>query len=210
MFEYGLRLFDRFNAPVAAIAVFTGDKQQKRPDHYRRKVLDTEIIYKYRTYHIFDHSEEELLAMDNPFALIVLTARKALLEGKVPEEQLNAERTLIARAMITSGRYSHEQIERFIWFLTNMIFVKNPELNRNFDREIDSLTGRTNVMGIIETVKELTRQEGIELGAEKKSYLFVENLIVKFGFSDEQAAEAATVPLSFVRKVRAALKAKKK
>lgn len=227
MFEYGFRLFDRFNAPVAAIAVYTGDEQQRRPDRYHRKVLDTEIIYKYRTYHIFDHSDQELLAMKNPFALVVLTARKALLEGKIPQVQLNEERTLIARAMITCGRYSHEQIERFIWFLTNMIFIEDPEINRNFDTIIDSLTGRTSIMGIIETVKEITRNEGIQLGieqgiekglekglekgiqqgAEKKSLIVVQNLISMFNFSDKQAAEAANVPLSFVKKVRASLEA---
>jgi len=37
----------------------------------------------------------------------------------------------------------------------------------------------------------------------------VENLISKFGFTDEQAASAAEVSTSFVKKIRASLKKRK-
>ncbi|MFT4156049.1 Rpn family recombination-promoting nuclease/putative transposase, partial [Parafilimonas sp.] len=53
------------------------------------------------------------------------------------------------------------------------------------------------------------RHEGIEKGAEQKSYEVVRNLINKFGFNDEQAANAAEVSVAFVKKVRASLKKKK-
>ncbi|MGK9123880.1 hypothetical protein M1D52_07155 [Olivibacter sp. SA151] len=46
-------------------------------------------------------------------------------------------------------------------------------------------------------------------GEVKKSYDVVENLIVDFGFTDEQAAKAAKVSIDFVQKVRADLAKKK-
>jgi hypothetical protein len=46
-------------------------------------------------------------------------------------------------------------------------------------------------------------------GEVKKSYDVVENLIVDFGFTDEQAAKAAEVSIDFVQKVRADLAKKK-
>ncbi len=52
-------------------------------------------------------------------------------------------------------------------------------------------------------------EKGIEKGAEQKSYEVVENLIVKFGFNDEQAASAAGIPVVVVKKMRTALKKKK-
>lgn len=52
-------------------------------------------------------------------------------------------------------------------------------------------------------------EKGIEKGAEQKSYEVVENLIVKFGFDDEQAAAAAGIPVAVVKKMRTALKKKK-
>ena len=45
--------------------------------------------------------------------------------------------------------------------------------------------------------------------AEKKDFEFVKNLILDFGFSDEQAANAAKVSVDFVRKVRLALQNQK-
>ena len=45
--------------------------------------------------------------------------------------------------------------------------------------------------------------------AEKKDFDFVKNLILDFGFTDDQAAKAATVSVDFVRKVRSALQNQK-
>jgi len=64
-------------------------------------------------------------------------------------------------------------------------------------------------MGIIETEKMLNIEEGIEIGARKTKLEerehFVKNLIIAFGFSDEQASKAAEVSLSFVKKIRTQL-----
>ncbi|MGJ7033590.1 Rpn family recombination-promoting nuclease/putative transposase [Niabella hirudinis] len=48
--------------------------------------------------------------------------------------------------------------------------------------------------------------KGIVKGAEQKSRNFVKNLILKFDFSDKQAAAAAEVSLSVVKEIRASLK----
>ena len=52
-------------------------------------------------------------------------------------------------------------------------------------------------------------EKGMERGIEQKSYEVVENLIIKFGFNDEQAANAAGIPVAVVKKIRTALKKKK-
>ncbi|CAM4399524.1 hypothetical protein SAMN06265348_11674 [Pedobacter westerhofensis] len=43
-------------------------------------------------------------------------------------------------------------------------------------------------------------------GEEKKSHAVVENLILKLGLSDEEAADVAEVDVAYVTKVRAELK----
>ena len=53
-------------------------------------------------------------------------------------------------------------------------------------------------------------KRGQARGIENKSYDVVENLIIKFGFTDEQAAEVAEVSIDFVRKVRENLSQKQK
>jgi len=80
-------------------------------------------------------------------------------------------------------------------------------------------------MGIIETIKKIEREEGIEIGMkkgiekgiekgmergiEKGKQEVIENLIIKLGLSDKQVADVTEMPVSFVKKIRAALKKKK-
>ncbi|MBX2921334.1 MAG: hypothetical protein KF746_04005 [Chitinophagaceae bacterium] len=52
-------------------------------------------------------------------------------------------------------------------------------------------------------------EEGIEKGIEKAKQDVIENLILRLGLSDKQAADIAEVPVSFIKKVRASLKKKK-
>ena len=165
MFEYYYRAIDRFNKPVVAFAVFTGAAGQHQPSAYTCSVLGTEITYKYNTYQIFQHSDQELLDWDNPFALVVLAVKKSHLEKKIPDEELNEERSIIARRLIASGKYTKKQIEDFVLFLKNILFVKSEEINANFDQEIAELTGgQINMPGIIEAVALIYRDEAIEEG----------------------------------------------
>jgi len=63
----------------------------------------------------------------------------------------------------------------------------------------------------METVTKFFKEENDFLyrkGEEKKSHAVVENLIVKLGLTDEQAAEVAEVDLAYVKKIRAKLNKK--
>lgn len=122
LFQYHYRLLDRYNAPVETIAVFTGDKNQPHPSAYNHRVINTQVHFQYRSYHIFDHSETELLAMDNAFALIVLACQKALLEGKVADTELAIDRIRIAKALLRHN-YDHDRIISFLVFLKNFLYI---------------------------------------------------------------------------------------
>jgi hypothetical protein len=45
-------------------------------------------------------------------------------------------------------------------------------------------------------------KDGVKKTEARKNHNFVENLIEKFGFSDEQASTAAEVSVAFVKKIR--------
>ncbi len=218
MFQYFYRIYDRYDVPVTALAVFTGAGKSLPVNVFNYKFLGTEIQYKYNKYHIMDHSEEQLLAMDNPFALIVLAAQKVLLSDKIPEWELAQHRLTIARALIQSKKYSNEKIKRFLYFLKTFIHIENPEFNSNFDIEISQLTGNVSTMGIIETIKMLTMEEGIEIGIEKgyeqgiekglekgeekKSFEVVTKMLQSGKFSISEIVNFADVSEDFVRKVK--------
>jgi len=166
LFQYWYRIFDRYRVPVETIAVFTGDKSQHKPSEYIHKSIDTSIHFRYRTYHIFDDDERELLAMDNAFALIVVACQKALQEGKVPDEELGRDRLSIAKALLRHD-YDHDRIISFLVFLKNFLYINDSEINRIFDEHVIQLTGGAINMGIIETVKRQERQLGLRKGLQK-------------------------------------------
>jgi hypothetical protein len=60
-------------------------------------------------------------------------------------------------------------------------------------------------MGIEEFLLDRAKKEGIKEGR----HAVIENLIVKLGLSNEQAADVADVSINFVQKIREQLEAKK-
>ena len=64
-------------------------------------------------------------------------------------------------------------------------------------------------MGVIDVVKRQERQQGVQQGAEQKSYEFVHNLIQNTEFDDAKIASLAVVAVSFVKEVRSTLEKKK-
>ncbi len=79
-----------------------------------------------------------------------------------------------------------------------------------FDELIYEVSGGTIDMGVIEVLKKQERQQGLQQGAEQKSYEVVSNLLAAGKFTDSEIANFATVTEDFVRKVRADLNKKKK
>jgi len=166
MFQYYYRLLDEHGVPVETVVFFTGGANQPRPAEYRHRTIDTSIHFLYRAYHILDHSEEELLAMDNPFALIVLACQKSLLEGRVSDEELGRDRLVIARALMRGG-YDIDRVVRLMYFLKNFLYVRDPEINRTFDKKLSDVTGGTRNMGVIEVLQKHAREDGWQEGLQQ-------------------------------------------
>jgi hypothetical protein len=206
MFQYFYRIYDRYDIPVTALAIFTGGKPTNKCSVFDYHFLDTCLQYKYKAFHILDYSEQELLAMDNPFSLIVLAAQKVLAADKIPEVELAEQRLMLARIMINSKKYNRDRIRRFLYFLKTFIYIDNAELNSKFDQQIALLTNNVNTMGIIETIQMLTLEEGIEKGLEQGKTTFVKNLLLNTDFGIAKIAALADTDEAFVKAVQAEIK----
>ena len=220
MFRYYARIFDRFDKPLTAIAIFTGKDGKKLPGMYVRKYEGAELTYKYNTLCILDYSDRSLAASRNPFALVMLAAKKALLAGKNLDEVLLKEKLAIAKLLIKRG-YSAKKTDGILSFLHNYVRFEKPETNRIFEAEIDRLTGKTNTMGIIEQVKQmkldeakrLARREGKREGKkegkkeakEEANFVFVSNLLNNTSFATKKIADLAGVPEAYVNEVKESL-----
>lgn len=208
MFTYFYRIFDRYNCPITAIAIATGRYGSNLPQHYFIESIGTELIYKYNKICIEDFSDKELIANNNPFSLIVLAAKKALLKGKDLEELLLKEKVAIADLLLKRG-YDQRKTYAILRFLNSCILFKNPETYATFDNEIDQLTLKTKTMGMKEAVQEIRRLEAIEAredgfrkGRMKEKTLFVERLLETYEMSDTEIADVADVTEALVKRLR--------
>ncbi len=149
-----------------------------------------------------DHSKEELLKMDNPFALVILAAQKAQLSKKISKEELGEQRLAIARALISGGLYNQEQTIKFLGFLREYIYIDSTEINNNFNWQIDLLTGKTNTMGIFEIIADRAMEKGIKKGRQKGKIEFVKYLLLQTNNSVTEIANIASVTEDFVEKLK--------
>jgi len=94
----------------------------------------------------------------------------------------------------------------FFAFVRNFVHFSDPRHYRIFDKKLETITGKKNVMGVKETLLEEGRTEGVQIGRkeEKKelNYLFVKNLLTQTTFSVAMIASLCNVSEAFVRKIK--------
>jgi predicted transposase/invertase (TIGR01784 family) len=118
-------------------------------------------------YQIFNHTEDELLEMDNPFALVIIAAQQeAIYDDEVQDGLLNT-RMKIVKALAASEKFDYEKIGAFLYFMDQLIPLTNKKLKCIFDQELTTLFGGNITMGIMEAVRAQILDEGIEKGIEK-------------------------------------------
>lgn len=210
MFTYYYRILDKYNRRISAYAIFTDGHRVKRPDRYETSYQGTSLTYRFNTYAIALADEHELLESDNPFAMAVLVGRSAFVGNKIRDSaqrdsELMQFKIKLLRQLLEK-KMARKKIYALMNFLKYYVNFDNDENNRNFDKQIQEITGRGKTMGIVELMVDRATKQG----EQKKSRDVVENLLLEFGFTDEQAAKAARVSIEFVQKIRTQLNKKKK
>lgn len=196
MFRYFYRILDRYRKPVSAVAVFTGVDGKKMPSRYIYRYWKTSVVYEYHTLSILDFTDEELGESNNPFALVVLTAKTALLEKKIPEIELLERKILIANKLFRKG-FTSKKIRAIFIFLESYVLFDSPEMNCIFNEQIKA-SHKYNFMGIDEYL--------VMVGKEQKEISVIKNLLAQTDFSDEKIASIAGVEVSFVEEIRKEMK----
>lgn len=197
MYTYFARIRDRHRGkPVSAVAIFTGRNGKDMPGRYVYEYRETRLTYEYPTLSIVDFSDEELDRSENPFAQVVLVAKTALLEERIPEEDLLELKLLIANRLQEKG-FGKVKTRAILNFLRNYVLFENPEMNRKFDQRFE-LNDKYSVMNTLEYV----RMEGKEEGVTEARLAVVKNLIATTEFSDDRIASIAGVSGAFVKDVR--------
>ena len=193
MAEYSIMLQWKYRIDVKQYVIFIGMGKSRMPQsiasenfQFRYQLLDLSAI----DYNIFlksDKTEEKILAIlanfENDGA--VLAIKKILVEVKnFAGSDLAEDRYFNQLRMLIQLRNLEDQFNEAMETITKF-----------FKEEKDPLFRKGEAKG---------REEGREEGKLKE----IENLIVKLGLSDEQAAEVAGVTVPYVANVRSALKQK--
>jgi hypothetical protein len=214
MFRYYYRILDRWHRPVTAVAFFTGGDNRRMPELFTTEFLGTELRFRYNTLRLDDYAEEELLSSSNPFALVLLAAKKALLKGKMGDRKLVDQKFLVARHLMRGNRFPRKKVEAILLFLNNVVTFENPEMNRIFEGKIDQLTNKKNTMTVIEQLAEIKaeeamaeglekgRAEGIKKGRAEEREKAVRAFLANTEFSVEKIAELVEAPIALVRKIK--------
>ena len=109
MFRYFYRILDRDRKLVTAIAIFTGADGNRMPDRYEYEFLNTRLVYQYNTLCILDYSDEELASNENPFALVMLAAKKALASRKDVDAKLLEGKLFVFRKLYERGIFGKKR-----------------------------------------------------------------------------------------------------
>ncbi|MFD2523996.1 RpnC/YadD family protein [Emticicia soli] len=205
MFTYYYRIFDKYNKPITAFAIFTDDNLKHYPNKFEKSFLGTSISYKYNTYTIAEQSEQELVTSNNPFAIVILAVKAALKSKRINELEVFQLKVDLAKTLLQK-QFSKEKIRALMNFLKYHIRFDNEETIIRFDKEIELLTGKSKTMGIEEFLINRATEEGKKIGLEEGIELqkesFVIALLKETEFNSEKIAQLAGVSLAFVEKVK--------
>ena len=97
MFVYNYRLYDRYQRPIASMAVLADEHANWRPDYFSYGVLGSETSIRFPIAKLTDYHDKvnELLAADNSFAIVTATHILTQLTRKNDEERYQAKRLLV-------------------------------------------------------------------------------------------------------------------
>lgn len=185
MFRYYYRLLDKYNKPITAYAIFTEASPKTRPDSFELNFMGTSLKYTFNTYKIASQSDEELLASDNPFALVVLTAKTALsgsgIKNSMERDKLLLNLKLELAKQLLMKRIPKEKVRALMNFLKYYTRFENPEINSKFEQEVEALTERSNTMGLEELLLyRAKKEEAIAIAREMKKEGIPVEQIAKF------------------------------
>lgn len=143
-----------------------------------------------------------LLASNNPFAQVILTAKAAIAGKKLTGDALLTFNLELARRLL-SKNFEKKKIRALMTFLRNYVHFENQEMINKFGGALEVMTQQNHrTMGIEEFLLDRAKQEG---GMEKQKRI-AQNLLRQTNFTSHQIAEIVDIPVAVVDDLKATLK----
>jgi len=210
MFVYNYRIFDKYDKPVASLAILADRDRQWRPNSWGFAFAGSKHALEFSIVKLIDYEPtiDELLTLDNAFGL--LTAAHLLTQTRRKnEERYHAKLRLIR--LLYERQWERKRIVELLrvidWFLelpkelrqklkTEICQIEEQQKMKyvtSFERDaLEEGIEKGIVLG-----KELGVVEGTEKGVLQGRLEVARNLVAS-GFSTEQAASIANVPIALL------------
>ena len=137
----------------------TDENPNFRPDRYETSFFGTTLTYVFNICKIIDYDEEELEVSGNPFATLLLAAKRALKANRGDDGTKMLFKLGLLRLCLRKG-YSPEEIKALFFFLDWVVSFDKPDSKREFVREVKKLAEKEDAdMRYISSIEEVTREE---------------------------------------------------
>ncbi|MCU0447260.1 MAG: hypothetical protein MUE85_20385 [Microscillaceae bacterium] len=174
MFNYFYRIRDRWQKDILAMALFTDNDPKYHPNYYAYQFQKTKLIYEFDTFKLLDKTLTQLNKLDNPFSIVLLTARKALEKSALSDsKQLIWKKELVLA--LRDAQYPDEKIRKILNFIRYYVKFDKEETFKELDLNIQEILKQRKNMGIeeviIEEIREQAFEKGEQLGLQKGEQL---------------------------------------
>jgi len=190
MFTYFYRIYDKYDKPIVAIAIFTDHIKSFKPSSFSYQAYKTEIKYKYRIYKVLEQTEATLLRKKrNPFALAILAQFYLLQTENTAFDEILKYKRLLIRVMFSAG-YEKNKIASLLIFIDNLLSLPK-DLELEFKQELSLYTNNIQTMpltwensnlvqAIIWEESQKANLIGKQVGKQEGKQETVQELIVRF------------------------------
>lgn len=184
MADYSIMIMRKYRLPLKQYVVFLRDVKPSMP-----VLIDTEKHkFSYELISISDASYKLFLNSDNPEVKML-----SILANFGKENAYSVVKTIVEEVRASaSGDFTESR-----YFKQLRIFV---QLRRSLEHELENVMNT--IAKFFKEENDFLYRKGEARGEAKKSLEVVENLILKLGLSDSQAAEIAKVSVDLVKEVR--------
>jgi hypothetical protein len=162
MFVYNYRLRDRYDHPVASLAVLTDDRPSWRPQEFRSEIWGCETLFRFPMVKLLDYGQEWQALEDslNPFATVVMAHLKAL-ETKGNQVERKNWKFNLTRRLYEKG-YERQDVLNLFRFI-DWVITLPPALADEFEADLERFE-RENQMPYVTSIERRAKQEGVREG----------------------------------------------
>lgn len=161
MFTYYYRIWDKYQVPIAAVAIFTDAKEDFFPKKYEVKTLNTSLSYQFHAVKVLKMKELDLVKSVNPFAIVTEVVLMAIEKKKEKDEVLLELKTELFRKLLKKGFDKN-----YIRILAN--FLEYYQIFHNFDLHLQLKNNMDKISTLLSNPYPQTMEEFILMDIERQ------------------------------------------